>query len=78
MVRQMLGRIVGMFGRSKQSDDGDDKGQSEDESEFVPSRLDASVLEAHGMETTAAERELAQIQEKAEQLEELDERNHKK
>ena len=36
---------------------------------FLPSRLDASVLEAHGMGTGASERELAGIQQKAETLE---------
>jgi hypothetical protein len=43
-------------------------GESEDDG-FVPSRLDASVLEAHGMGTGAAERELASIGQKAETLE---------
>ena len=41
----------------------------DDGSGFVPSRLDASVLEAHGMGTSAAERELESIEEKAETLE---------
>jgi hypothetical protein len=40
-----------------------------DESGFTPSQLDASVLEAHGMGTSAAERELESIEEKAESLE---------
>lgn len=47
---------------SKEPEDGEDDG-------FAPSRLDASVLEAHGMGTTAAERELESIEEKAEAIE---------
>lgn len=69
----ILSRLVGWFRRGDgdperggASDDGGDE-----ESEFVPSRLDASVLEAHGMSTASAERELAQIEEKADQLEEI-------
>lgn len=41
----------------------------DDGDQFMPSRLDASVLEAHGMATTEAERELASIEEKARILE---------
>lgn len=44
-------------------------GESEDADGFLPSRLDASVLESHGMSTTAAERELQSIEEKAQTLE---------
>lgn len=44
----------------------DDQGE---DGEFAPSRLDASVLEAHGMSTTHEEKELQNIQDKAEMLE---------
>lgn len=72
MVREVLRRLVYLFARGDDGEAGEERGdaQDDDESEFLPSRLDASVLEAHGMETTPAERELAQLQEKADQLEE--------
>lgn len=47
----------------------DESGTADEESQFVPSEMDASVLEAHGMETARAEQELTQIEEKADQLE---------
>jgi len=47
----------------------DDDGEETEESRFVPSVLDASVRYAHGMSDSGAERELAQIKEQAEQLE---------
>lgn len=74
----MLRRLLGWLGLRKESDsaeDADDAGDEEAEEEaeedggFVPSRLDASVLAAHGMGTGTAERELASIEEKAETLE---------
>lgn len=43
---------------------------SDDEGGFLMSRLDASVLLAHGFGSTAAERELGNVQEKAKMLEE--------
>jgi hypothetical protein len=58
MFRTLLRRL-GLGGSDAESEDGG----------FTPSRLDASVLEAHGMGTTAAERELESIEEKAETLE---------
>ena len=68
MIRGLLGRLSRWISREDENDraDGDDEA---DVSGFVPSRLDASVLEAHGMSTAPAERELAQLQEKANQLE---------
>lgn len=48
---------------------GDDGGRDEEDGGFAPSRLDASVLEANGMGSAAAERELASIEAKADQLE---------
>ena len=77
----MLRALLRAFGLRTESDGdtGDsDTGESDDEASrddengeegFLPSRLDASVLEAHGMGTTAAERELASIEEKAQTLE---------
>ncbi len=53
-------------GSETETGEGDD---GSDGSGFVPSRLDASVLEAHGMGTSAAERELESIEEKADTLE---------
>ena len=61
MFRTLLRRL-GLGGSDAESEDSEDGG-------FTPSRLDASVLEAHGMGTTAAERELESIEEKAEILE---------
>lgn len=56
--------------RVAEADDwGDDGGRDEGDGGFAPSRLDASVLEAHGMGNAAAERELASIEAKADQLE---------
>lgn len=49
--------------------DGENEDGDADEDGFLPSRLDASVLESHGMSTTAAERELQSIEEKAQTLE---------
>ncbi|ERH09118.1 MAG: hypothetical protein J07HX64_00870 [halophilic archaeon J07HX64] len=64
MFRKLLSRLGlgGNDAESKECEDGEDGG-------FAPSRLDASVLEAHGMGTTAAERELESIEEKAEAIE---------
>lgn len=78
MVRGLLYRLAGLLGigdgeREKRGQQSDlEEGKGEEKQEFVPSRLDASVLEAHGMETTRAERELDELQEQAEQLEEQD------
>lgn len=60
MIRTLLGRLAGWFGSDS---------EDEEDSSFLPSRLDASVLESHGMGTPEAERELASIQQKAEMLE---------
>jgi len=61
MFRRLLRRL-GLGGRNAETEDSEDGG-------FTPSRLDASVLEAHGMGTTAAEQELESIEEKAKTLE---------
>jgi len=58
----------GREGSAKRASE-DKREETEEDGGFVPSRLDASVLEAHGMGSTAAERELASIEAKAEQLE---------
>lgn len=71
MVRGLLARLVRALGNQTEAGDEPEKreGSDSDESGFIPSRLDASVLEGHGMETTRAERELTQLEEQAEQLE---------
>jgi hypothetical protein len=67
MLRQWLTRALARVRSGDEDADADD----EDERRFfVPSRLDASVLYAHGMGTGQAERELANIEKKAEILEE--------
>lgn len=71
MIRRVLGNISTWLTRDSAEEGGEDDEDTEG-SNFLPSRLDASVLEAHGIGTKSAERELAQIQEKAEQLEEQD------
>lgn len=48
----------------------DEGGDETEESGFVPSVLDASVLYAHGMSRSSAEGELANVEEKARILEE--------
>lgn len=57
---------VGGDGEGKDRDSADD---GTDGGGFTPSRLDASVLEAHGMGSTEAERELASLEEKGRILE---------
>jgi hypothetical protein len=75
MVRGLLARLVGIVG-NHQTDRADQPEECEErdseDSGFMPSRLDASVLEGHGMETTQAEQELTELQKQAEQLEEQD------
>ena len=60
---------VGESRVAEAGDWGDDGGRDGEDGGFAPSRLDASVLEAHGMGSAAAERELASIEAKADQLE---------
>lgn len=66
MVRSLLGRL---FGRSS-GDEADADAESDDEGGFTPSRLDASVLYAHGMGATGVEWELTSLEHKGEMLEE--------
>jgi hypothetical protein len=42
---------------------------ADEESQFVPSEMDASVMQAHGMDTARAEQELTDLEERAEELE---------
>ena len=66
----MLHRALSWLGLRERENSADgENGEDTDEGGFVPSRLDASVLESHGMETTEAERELESIEEKARILE---------
>lgn len=71
MIRRLIAPLVRLLDGGESDDSVQSDEDVEEESGFMPSRLDASVLEAHGMETASAERELAQIQEKADQLEEI-------
>jgi hypothetical protein len=61
MIRTLLIRL---FGRSDTDEEADE------DSRFVPSRLDESVRAAHGGGNADAAREMAQIEAKAEMLEE--------
>lgn len=65
MVRSLLGRL---FGRSSGDEAADD--EEADDGGFTPSRLDASVLYAHGMGATGVEWELTSLEQKGEMLEE--------
>jgi hypothetical protein len=67
MVRSRLKSLVRRLRPSEDSEDGEEE---DDDSRFIPSLLDASVRYAHGG-TSGAEGELAQIEEKANQLEEI-------
>lgn len=69
MLRRLLARLVG-GDRGDGSGEGDEEESEDDDSGFLPSRLDASVLHAHGMGNGGAEREIANVQKKAEILEE--------
>lgn len=73
MLRRLLARLVG-GGRGEETgkrddEESGDEASEDDDSGFLPSRLDASVLHAHGMGNGGAEREIDQIEEKAEILE---------
>lgn len=67
MLRRLLGRLVG-GDRRDGSGEGDEESE-DDGSGLLPSRLDASVLYAHGMGSGGAEREIANVEEKAKVLE---------
>lgn len=59
MLRALLTKLTGRTGED----------EADGESGFVPSRLDASVLEGHGLRTAEAERELADLDEQSDALE---------
>lgn len=63
MLRALLARFRARFGER-------DDGGEDEETWFLPSRLDASVLFAHGLGRGGAERELDEIEERARDLEE--------
>lgn len=69
MFRRLLSRFLGPRDDAEGDGESADDEESED-SGFLPSRLDASVLHAHGMGRGGAEREIASVQEKANVLEE--------
>jgi hypothetical protein len=72
MLRTVLSWVTDRLGgENAESQATDDESDGEDEEGgFLPSRLDASVLTAHGMGTGQAEREIEDIEEHAELLEE--------
>jgi len=71
MIRRLLNWLRRRTGGETAGPERGAKASDEATSErgFTPSRLDVSVLEAHGMGTAAAERELESIEETAETLE---------
>ena len=60
MLREVIGRVRSLFGAEK---------TDEEDHLFRPSRLDRSVLSAHGGGRETAEQELQDIQENAHDLE---------
>lgn len=65
MLRSVLARLVGRLPGSSGVGGEDD----DDESGFRPSRLDASVLYAHGADVDALESEIADMEEQAREIE---------
>ena len=64
----MLRRLLARFTRTR----GEDSENGDDENgEFLRSRLDASVLSAHGMGTEKADSELAEVEQQAQELEDV-------
>lgn len=71
MLRTVLSWFTARFGGQEEAEASDSDSDGDDEEGgYLPSRLDASVLSAHGMGTSQAEREMADIEEHAELLEE--------
>lgn len=74
MLRRLLARLVGGIRGDESGADDDEESRDEssddDDGGFLPSRLDASVLYAHGMGGGGAERKIANVEKKAEILEE--------
>ena len=66
MLRSLLARFTRT--RGKDGEDGDD--EDDEQGEFLRSRLDASVLSAHGMGTEKADSELADVEQQGRELEE--------
>jgi hypothetical protein len=60
MVRGLIRWFAGLFGSESESGESDEA--EEDESGFLPSRLDASVLFAHGMNSTEAAQQVASME----------------
>ena len=67
MFRSILGRLLS---RSDDERGGSGEDDSEGGSGPLRSRLDASVLEGHGMDVGRLEREAAEIEERARELDE--------
>jgi hypothetical protein len=64
MIRRVLNWLF-----ARRDDDGEAEDKGENSSRFVPSRLDSSVRYAHGGSAEEMNREMAQIEAKAEVLE---------
>jgi hypothetical protein len=69
MIGRVLSRILQWVRCTETVGDSTDDQDDDTESDFVPSQLDASVNEAHGMDTRLAQQEVADIQEQAAELE---------
>lgn len=63
MLRSILSRLA-FWRDAADEEDGDDGGG------FRPSRLDASVLYAHGVDVERLDREIADVEERSRELEE--------
>ncbi|WP_436934795.1 hypothetical protein [Halovenus marina] len=60
MVRGLIRWFAGLFGSESESGESDEA--ENDEGGFMPSRLDASVLFAHGMNSTEAAQQVASME----------------
>jgi hypothetical protein len=71
MIRSILARLLSRSGDERDGS-GEDDGEDDDEggSGALRSRLDASVLEGHGMDVGRLEREAAEIEERAREIDE--------
>jgi hypothetical protein len=55
VLRGLRSRVAALLGRDSSEDTEDDAGEPAESDGFMPSRLDASVLFAHGKATTVEE-----------------------
>ena len=72
MLRSILSWLPFAGERTDEAGDGDPEGESGDSAGgFRPSRLDASVLSAHGADVERVEDEFEEIEEQAQELEDV-------